>query len=171
MELYFDEMETPIGSMTLLGKDDKLIRMDYGSMNELPQNHQNWMTRYLPGTELIHNPNATVFLQVKSDLKNYFDKKKSTFSVDLEFHGTPFQKKVWQSLYDMIPFGETKSYKDIALAIGNDKYVRAVGTAVGKNPFSIIVPCHRVIGTNGKMVGYNGGLDRKEFLLQLEKGL
>ncbi|WP_068675637.1 methylated-DNA--[protein]-cysteine S-methyltransferase [Oceanobacillus sp. Castelsardo] len=167
MKFYFDEIESPIGPMTLLSHDDKLIRTDYGSMNELSEHYHKWMTRYLPArTELIHKPNA--FLQVKSELKNYFDKNQPSFSVDLEFHGTPFQKAVWQSLYDIIPFGETRSYKDIAIAIGNPRAVRAVGGAVNKNPFSIIVPCHRVIGTNGKMVGYNGGLYRKEFLLKHE---
>ena len=168
MKLYFDEIDTPVGPMTLLGHDDKLIRMDFGSMNELSEYYHKWMTRYLSCTELIHYPDAKVFLQAKSELKNYFDRKQSTFSIDLEFHGTPFQREVWRSLYDIIPFGETRSYKDIAIAIGNPKAVRAVGGAVNKNPFSIIVPCHRVIGTNGKMVGYNGGLDKKEFLLKHE---
>ncbi|MEG2637355.1 MAG: methylated-DNA--[protein]-cysteine S-methyltransferase, partial [Acinetobacter sp.] len=82
--------------------------------------------------------------------------------------GTDFQKQVWQALLQ-IPFGETRSYKDIALQIGNVKAVRAVGAANGKNPISIIAPCHRVVGANGKLVGFAGGLDNKEVLLNLEK--
>ena len=85
-----------------------------------------------------------------------------------DFAGTDFQKQVWQALLQ-IPFGETRSYKDIALQIGNVKAVRAVGAANGKNPISIIAPCHRVVGVNGKLVGFAGGLDNKDILLKLEK--
>ena len=84
--------------------------------------------------------------------------------------GTDFQKQVWQALLK-IPFGETRSYKQIAEAIGNPKAVRAVGMANNKNPLLIVVPCHRVIGTNGKLVGYAVGLDKKEYLLRLEGSL
>src|SRR5699024_8165877 len=93
---------------------------------------------------------------------------RQAFSVPMKLYGTPFQKEVWHALMDTIPFGKTSTYKGIAQAIGKEKAVRAVGGAVNKNPISIIVPCHRVIGSNGKMVGYNGGLDKKEYLLALE---
>ena len=86
----------------------------------------------------------------------------------LVFQGTDFQKKVWQALLT-IPFGETRSYKQIAEQIGNVKAVRAVGAANGKNPISIIAPCHRVVGANGKLVGFAGGLENKEILLKIEK--
>ena len=81
--------------------------------------------------------------------------------------GTEFQQKVWKALKD-IPYGKTKSYKDIAAAVGNEKACRAVGMANNRNPISIIIPCHRVIGKNGKLVGYGGGLEIKEYLLKLE---
>ena len=90
------------------------------------------------------------------------------FDLPLDFEGTVFQKKVWQALLS-IPFGETRSYRDIAEQVGNIKAVRAVGAANGKNPISIIAPCHRVVGVNGKLVGFAGGLNNKEILLGLEK--
>jgi len=86
----------------------------------------------------------------------------------MKLYGTPFQKQVWEALMDTIPYGKTRTYKEIAVEIGKEKAVRAVGGAVNKNPISIIVPCHRVIGSNGKMVGYNGGISIKEYLLEME---
>jgi len=104
-----------------------------------------------------------VFLQIRE----YLDGKRKNFDFPYEMHGTEFQKKVWQALCE-IPYGETRTYKDIAIAVGNSKASRAVGMANNKNPISIAVPCHRVIGTNGKLVGYAGGLIMKEFLIKLE---
>jgi methylated-DNA-[protein]-cysteine S-methyltransferase len=100
----------------------------------------------------------------------YFQGRLSEFDVPLALQGTPFQQGVWQQLL-AIPFGLTTSYQDVADAIGKPKAVRAVGAANGRNPVSIIVPCHRVIGSNGKLVGYGGGLWRKEWLLRHEGSL
>lgn len=97
----------------------------------------------------------------------YFSGRRKTFELPLAPAGTEFQKKVWQALCN-IPYGETASYKDIAKNIGNDKACRAVGMANNKNPIAIIIPCHRVIGSNGKLVGYGGGLEIKKALLELE---
>lgn len=101
-------------------------------------------------------------------IKEYLEGRRKTFSIPISPKGTEFQQKVWNSLMN-IPYGETKSYKDIALAVGNEKASRAVGMANNRNPISIIIPCHRVIGKNGKLVGYGGGLHIKEHLLKLEK--
>lgn len=101
-------------------------------------------------------------------LKEYFEGKRKEFNVPIEAKGTEFQNKVWKALLD-IPYGETRSYKDIAIAIGNEKACRAIGMANNKNPISIIIPCHRVVGSNGKLIGYGGGLDKKEKLLNIEK--
>jgi methylated-DNA-[protein]-cysteine S-methyltransferase len=125
-------------------------------------------------TESIEFSNATkihpddpylfgVFLQ----LTEYFNRKRKTFELPLEIIGTEFQKKVWDELIK-IPYGETISYKELSLRIGNVKSIRAVGKANGSNPLPIVIPCHRVIGANGKLVGYGGGLDVKEKLLRLE---
>lgn len=101
-------------------------------------------------------------------LKEYFDGSRVKFDLPLEVKGTEFQKKVWNELLK-IPYGQTKSYKDIAIAIGNERSSRAVGMANNKNPIPIIIPCHRVIGSNGKLVGYAGGVNVKEKLLNIEK--
>lgn len=101
-------------------------------------------------------------------LKEYFDGNRKTFDFRLDVSGTDFQKKVWSYLID-IPFGETETYLNIAKKIGNPKTIRAVGNANGKNPVSIIIPCHRVIGSDGSLTGYAGGFWRKEWLLNHEK--
>ncbi|GEA09909.1 methylated-DNA--[protein]-cysteine S-methyltransferase [Alteromonas sp. KUL49] len=100
-------------------------------------------------------------------LKEYFDKQRTDFDFPLAANGTEFQRQVWDALVD-VPYGETVSYAAIANAIDNPKAVRAVGAANGKNPIAIVVPCHRVIGSNNTLTGYAGGLDRKRFLLNLE---
>jgi methylated-DNA-[protein]-cysteine S-methyltransferase len=101
-------------------------------------------------------------------LAEYFEGKRKIFSLDLDPEGTDFQKKVWNELLK-IPFGETISYLELSKRLGDVKAIRAVGNANGKNPVSVIVPCHRVIGTNGKLIGYGGGLWRKRWLLEFER--
>lgn len=103
-------------------------------------------------------------------LSEYLKGERKEFDLPLNPKGTDFQKRVWRALCD-IPYGETRSYKQIAKAVGNSKAVRAVGMANNRNPITIVVPCHRVIGADGKLVGYGGGLEMKEFLLRLEKSL
>ena len=105
---------------------------------------------------------------VSKQLNEYFDGKRKNFDFPYSLEGTDFQKKVWKALLD-IPYGETRSYKDIAISVGSPKGFRAVGMANNKNPISIAIPCHRVIGSNGSLIGYGGGLDMKTFLLELEK--
>lgn len=105
---------------------------------------------------------------VYAQIMEYFEGKRRIFTFPYELRGTDFQKKVWRALCD-IPYGETRTYKEIAAAVGNPKACRAVGMANNKNPIAIAVPCHRVIGTDGKLVGYAGGLDMKEALLNLER--
>jgi methylated-DNA-[protein]-cysteine S-methyltransferase len=106
-------------------------------------------------------------LRLISQLDAYFAGKLREFKIPLDLRGTSFQRRVWELLCD-IPWGETRSYGQIAKALGQPKAARAVGRAVGTNPVSIVVPCHRVIGSDGTLTGYGGGLDRKEALLKLE---
>lgn len=101
-------------------------------------------------------------------LQEYFTGKRKTFDVQFSLKGTPFQMSVWQQLQS-IPYGQTRTYKQIAEAIGSPKACRAVGMAIHNNPIAIIIPCHRVIGSNGKLTGYAGGLDLKQYLLNIEK--
>lgn len=119
--------------------------------------------------EKDHIKNETpVLAEAGKQLKEYFAGTRRDFELPLAPAGTPFMQKVWKALQD-IPYGETRSYKDIAAAVGNVKACRAVGMANNRNPISIVIPCHRVIGAGGDLVGYGGGLDKKIFLLDLEK--
>lgn len=105
--------------------------------------------------------------EAAGQLREYFEGKRQVFDLPLSVQGTEFQKTVWKALLE-IPYGETRSYGQIASAIGNPKASRAVGMANNRNPLAILIPCHRVVGANGKLVGYGGGLDKKTFLLELE---
>ena len=111
----------------------------------------------------IHTVNDSI-----NQLEEYFSGERKAFDLDLDLHGTEFQKSVWKELLK-IPFGETETYINVAIKLGNSRLLRAVGNANGKNPVSIIVPCHRVIGADGKLIGYGGGLWRKKWLLEHEQ--
>lgn len=124
---------------------------------------------FFPETKTNNNVKETPLIkECFNQLNEYFKGNRKEFDIPVEASGTEFQKKVWNALLD-IPYGETRSYKDIAIAIGNEKACRAVGMANNRNPISIIIPCHRVIGVNGKLVGYDGGIHIKEKLLNIEK--
>ncbi|WP_368911599.1 methylated-DNA--[protein]-cysteine S-methyltransferase [Proteus vulgaris] len=122
---------------------------------------------FVSDKEIVVNSNS-VINQCIQQLKEYFGGKRTTFSVPLAPEGTEFQNRVWKTL-QTIPYGEIWSYKKLALTLGSVNYCRAVGMANSRNPISLIIPCHRVIGHNGKLVGYTGGLDIKRWLLQYEK--
>ena len=125
----------------------------------------------LTGLFLRHDVPAAAgdgpFGAIREQLDAYFAGELEAFDLPLAPHGTPFQQRVWDEL-TRIPYGETISYLELALRLGDRKLVRAVGTANGRNPLSIIVPCHRVIGADGTLVGYGGGLERKRWLLEHE---
>ncbi len=142
---------SPLGPLTIYEERDALVRLSFSSSVE--------------GNE----GKSPLLLQAKSQLLEYFNGKRTRFNLPLEPLGTPFQRCVWQAL-TTIPHGETRSYGEIASQVGNPKASRAVGMANNRNPLPILIPCHRVIGSDGKLVGYAGGLERKVALLQLEKG-
>lgn len=123
----------------------------------------NWDEPNLEG----ENKQTPLLDEAAKQLEEYFKGERREFQLPLNPQGTAFQKQVWQALCQ-IPYGETRSYKDIAEMIGNPKACRAVGGANNKNPIMIVIPCHRVIGANGKLVGYGGGLNIKEYLLNIE---
>lgn len=155
--LYFKKMPSPVGELTLVAGDKGLVAV-------LWENDAPGRVRL---REPVEDRGHPVLLEAERQLKAYFAGKLRRFSLPLEFIGTSFQRNVWQAL-TTIPFGETRSYAQIARQIGNPKAVRAVGAANGRNPISIIAPCHRVIGANGKLTGFAGGLEAKAFLLGLE---
>lgn len=115
----------------------------------------------------LEQKETPLLLEAARQLEEYFQGKRQNFDLPLEEKGTPFQLLVWEALRN-VPYGETRTYKEIAAALGNPKASRAVGMANNRNPISIITPCHRVIGANGALVGYGGGLEVKEYLLNLE---
>lgn len=122
--------------------------------------------KFLKDSKQKESPTPAI-QQCIEELDEYFYKGRKFFSVELDLRGTDFQKKIWNALLN-IPFGKTVSYSDLAMATGDLKSVRAVGLANGQNPIPIIIPCHRVIGKDGNLVGYGGGLDKKEWLLRHE---
>lgn len=115
----------------------------------------------------IENPDHPILLETEKQLNEYFAKTRRSFSIVLDFEGTEFNLKVWREML-RIPYGETRTYGEIARFVGGIEVVRAVGGALNKNPIAIIAPCHRVIGSTGKLVGFGGGLANKSFLLRLE---
>ena len=143
--------ETPVGRICI-GEENGCIT--HVTWSKIPQEY------VLAETELV--------LNCKKQLDEYFAGKRKTFDLPLAPKGTEFQQKVWNALTE-IPYGETRTYGEIAAAIGNPKGARAVGMANNKNPIGILIPCHRVVGANGKLVGYAGGMEKKEWLLRLEK--
>ncbi len=165
--MYVKDMESPMGKLSLAACEEGLCGLTFGSVQEEWPNFKVWMKKNQLSYELKQDANDWI-LESIAQLQGYFNGARHTFDVPVALKGTPFQIKVWQAL-QTIPFGETKSYKEIAEIIGSPKAVRAVGGANNKNPISIIVPCHRVIGTSGALVGYGGGLDKKEQLLNHEK--
>lgn len=126
-----------------------------------------WAQRRLQIDEVVEGEQIAPLAQAMDEVRRYFAGERVQFSCPLDLHGTPFQQRVWQALCT-IPYGETRSYGEIAYAIGAPTASRAVGAANGANPIALIVPCHRVIGSNGTLTGYGGGLPTKEWLLTLE---
>ena len=153
--MYYCYLDTPIGDLLLAGDDDALCLVGFpeGSMRREPE--LDWIYSEKP------------FGDVREQLAAYFDGNLHSFDLRLRPDGTEFQRKVLAEL-QKIPYGTTASYGDIAKKIGNPKAVRAVGAANGHNPIPIIIPCHRVIGSSGDLVGFGGGLPTKEALLRLE---
>ena len=153
--MQFRTVDSPVGLLTLAGMGGRLRHLRMVDQTYEPS-HDGW------------EANDAFFGDAVAQLDAYFSGELVEFDVDLELIGTEFQRRVWKALLT-IPYGETRSYGDIALQIGSRGAFRAVGLANGHNPIGIIVPCHRVIGANGSLTGYGGGLDRKKHLLEMER--
>jgi methylated-DNA-[protein]-cysteine S-methyltransferase len=157
MTLFYKEMESPVGKLKLVASANALIAVLWE--RERPNRVKLAM--------LQHDPQQPILKETERQLGEYFAGTRNQFDLPLEPTGTEFQKKVWRALQE-IPFGQTRSYLDLAKSIGSAKAVRAVGAANGKNPLSIVVPCHRIVGANGTLTGFAGGLEAKAKLLALE---
>ena len=158
MKLYFKVIPSPVGKLKLVCNEQALVAV-------LWENEKNGRVK-LPKMEA--NPNNPLLLDAEGQLEEYFNGEREQFDLPLDPIGTDFQKKVWNEL-KKISYGATLSYGEIAAKIGSPKSARAIGAANGRNPISIIVPCHRVIGISGDLTGFAGGLNYKEKLLSLEK--
>lgn len=153
--MQYRTVDSPVGPLTLAGRDGRLMHLRMVDQTYEPS-RDGWA------------PDESAFPEVVEQLAAYFAGERTKFVLELEMLGTPFQRRVWNALQS-IPYGETCTYGDIAREIGSPGAFRAVGLANGHNPIGIIVPCHRVIGANGSLTGYGGGLERKRALLELER--
>lgn len=156
--MIFDRCDTPVGVLTLAAEDDALCHIEFPS-NRHPVVRAGWT----PGSN-------AVLIETRRQLREYFAGVRRAFELPLRPRGTAFQMRVWQTLAD-IPFGQTWSYKHLAQACGNANAMRAVGAANGRNPLPIVLPCHRVIGADGSLTGFGGGIETKAVLLRLEGAL
>lgn len=157
MNLVYKIIESPVGKLKIVASDKGLVAILWENDNP----------RRVRLSELVKDVDHAVLVKAEQQLKEYFSGKRKAFSIALDMRGTQFQKNVWEALL-RIPFGETRSYGQLAKQLGKPQASRAVGAANGKNPISIIVPCHRVIGSSGKLTGFAGGLPTKAHLLHHE---
>nr|WP_315032519.1 methylated-DNA--[protein]-cysteine S-methyltransferase [uncultured Chryseobacterium sp.] len=158
-QLAYKDVPLPVGMIRMIASDKGLVAIIW-------EGEDYKRTKLSPPVREERHP---ILLQAEQELKEYFENNRTTFSIPLDFNGTEFQVKVWKALLK-IPYGTTKTYGELAKILGDIKAVRAVGGALNKNPISIIVPCHRVVGASGNLVGFAGGLRNKSILLDLEKG-
>ena len=149
--LHYTHMDTEIGVLTIVEDEGYIVNIIFG--------------RALPEGVFFE---TETLIMAKAQLSEYFEGERMSFTLPVMLYGTDFQKKVWRALVD-VPYGKRATYKDIAEKIGSPKAFRAVGMANNKNPVPIIVPCHRIVGSDGSLTGYAGGIDMKRFLLTLEE--
>ncbi len=157
MEYYYKIIKSPVNNLKLIASDVGLAAILWGSDD----------IKHIKFLNFVENKTHPLILESEQQLQEYFDGSRKSFTINLDFIGTEFQKKVWNALLT-IPYGETRNYAQIAKQIGHGNAYRAVASANGKNPIGIIIPCHRVIGSSGKLAGFAGGLEVKAYLLDLE---
>ena len=154
---YRTTLDTPVGVLSLVATDIALIALVWRTNGHSRARFE----------DALEDPKHPMLLETSRQLREYFAGTRQVFDLPLEFRGTDFQRRAWEALRT-IPYGETRTYGQMAEQIGNPNAVRAIGAANGRNPISIIAPCHRVIGMSGDLTGFGGGLDAKAFLLSLE---
>jgi methylated-DNA-[protein]-cysteine S-methyltransferase len=157
MNYYMQTYNSPVGQLYLVEGDKKLRAVSFA---------RNWqdVRRNFPHVEI---KNTTLLRSAKRQLREYFRGDRRSFDLPYEVNGTEFQTRVWRAL-TKIPYGQTRTYKQQAMAVGSPNASRAIGRAEGQNPICIVLPCHRVIGSNGRLTGFGGGMEAKKYLLSLE---
>ncbi|HSY17385.1 MAG TPA: methylated-DNA--[protein]-cysteine S-methyltransferase [Candidatus Acidoferrales bacterium] len=153
----YSVIKSPVGELLLTADDSALTGVYFAGCNHVPAESKQW----------TRNPQHPVLQSAAKQLAEYFAGKRTAFSISLHPSGTDFQEKVWREIA-RIPYGKTVSYSHLAKRAGTPDAVRAAGTATGRNPLSIVIPCHRVVGKNGALCGFAGGLERKQYLHTLE---
>lgn len=162
--LFEKSIKTPIGLMNALASDDGICLFDFPYRKMMPQIRQRVLRAFEVEPVIEEHP---LFNELEEQLLAYFNGTLREFDLPLQFIGTEFQQSVWKALFS-IPYGQTRSYKQQSIFLGNEKAIRAVAKANGENCLAILVPCHRVIGEDGALIGYAGGLRNKQWLLQHE---
>jgi methylated-DNA-[protein]-cysteine S-methyltransferase len=163
MKIYHGKLKSPIGDLSIFVSDNGLKKICWDKDIAEAQ----WDRWFPDHEEIVWNSRHSHLTSTKQQLTAYFKKRLTAFNLPFDLTGTPFQKKVWKRL-QRIPFGRTRSYQQLAMAVGDKNAVRAVGNANGRNPVPIIIPCHRVIHKNGNIGGYGGGIGIKDWLLAHE---
>ncbi|WP_036746785.1 methylated-DNA--[protein]-cysteine S-methyltransferase [Paenibacillus sp. UNC451MF] len=166
LNINYIEIQSPIGPLVLAAAGERLCHIEFGSFADAGSKLETWSKRWYGSSQWSCTP-SPLLVDAEKQMEQYFAGERKVFDISLDLRGTPFQIKVWEAL-TRIPYGQVCSYKDIGQAIQSEKAVRAVGGANNRNPVPIIVPCHRVIGADGSLVGYGGGLNVKIHLLQHE---
>jgi methylated-DNA-[protein]-cysteine S-methyltransferase len=157
---YYTTLKTELDEIILVANEHELTGLYFYDQAHLPVIQTDW----------VQKPRHAVLQQAREQLKEYLDAKRTSFSIPLKISGTPFQERVWRQIA-LIPFAETITYSELASRAGAPDAVRAVGAATGRNRIGVIIPCHRVVGKDGSLTGYAGGLPRKRHLLELERGI
>jgi len=163
--LVHTKTETPIGEMDILATDRGICLLEFDVRTDLSEEIIALEKHFEASVSLGENRHT---LEIKRQLREYFSGERKVFSVPVVLVGTDFQMKVWNEL-KKVPYGVTRSYKEQSISVGDLKAIRAVAKANGSNKIAIVIPCHRIIGTDGKLTGYAGGIERKRFLLNLER--
>ena len=158
-------IETPVGGLFTIADDEYLYMLDFSDLKNIDKKIEKLVKTNKVNIKIGE---SKIIEQVESELKDYFSGNLKEFKTKINLSGTDFQNSVWKSLLN-VEHGKTISYSDLAKDIGNEKAVRAVASGVGANILPIIIPCHRIIGKDGSLTGYSGGIERKKFLLNLEK--
>ena len=156
---YYDTLDGPWGGMLIAASDRGISGIYFNRQKYHPKRGKEWQ----------HAPDNAHLKRARKQLGEYFAGKRRDFDLTLDPAGSPFQKRVWKAIAS-VPYGETISYGELARRAGFPEGARAAGAATGRNPIGIVVPCHRIVGSNGKLTGYAGGLDKKRALLALEAG-
>lgn len=165
--IFLTHIETPIGTMVACAVEQGICLLEFAERPTLEKQHT--AIKKLLNGQIVEGE-SIYFEMLRQQLNEYFERKRKVFSITLVTPGTPFQQSVWKELQN-IPFGTTRSYKQQSIALNSLEAIRAVANANGMNRIAIIIPCHRIVGNNGDLIGYAGGLWRKQWLLDFERGI